>query len=955
MKRVNDAHMPGSSGWDSGSSALQIPRQSCATKTRLSTDAWQSRPKWTELRIWTNPEKVWGCRAKQTIRVRQDVPIRGQNFDFPIAGSGGDGSGLVSQTLPQQAGTHSNHGHNTHPALSFLPLNVYLGETVRHPRIHPPSGIDPRARRQRNSKGRVDDERNGIHQPGNSHGAHIDGKPSVTGETASHLDPASSTTSHSRQFGPALFKTCLWLGLILIAVSIFVGARHVSRLNNQLPVLPSNPAASLPQTSLILASDGSQIGTLFGDRRTWIPFQEMSPDVINALIAAEDHRYFEHNGIDLYRVVGAFWKTRQGNPEGASTIPMQLARNFFPEIKQHSLVDRKIEELLLARRINRTFSKEETLEWYLNTVAFGHNSFGIEAAAERFYATDAASLTLSQASLLVGILQGPSKYDPFARPDNARARRDVVLVRMAQLGMISQIRLASTREKPIGLNPVYFDPAESIAPHFLDFVKREARAWADRAGFDLRSDGLVIHTSIDPNLQRIATASVVRQTKNLQSVIAREFGAPGSIANERFWRMRRNVEDDHIRKSEPFRVLKDAGRSDQEALLSIRRDATFLREIRNRASQLQAGFVAMDPHSGQIKAWVGGTDYRTGQFDKVASAKRQPGSVFKPILYAEALERGYSPYFLVEDRIKTFSTNTRGERWTPTNSGGGASGRLVTLQQGLAWSKNTVSAHLISRIGPRAVVDRAKAMGITSSLLAVPSLALGTGETSLLEMVNVYATLGDHGIRRNVTAITSISDRDGNIVATFPSEPDRVLSEQTSHTMLDMMRDVIDGGTGGLIRSRFHVKGEIAGKTGTTQNNADGWFIAIHPDLVVGAWVGFNDQRVTFQSNYWGQGGHNALLLVGDFLRDAGKGPGALLKPSRFNVPIGYRAPVPPVYSLTKQRVAGKEEGASEGSTKEMRERTTVPSARTPITIPTGRRPIGLRTRFTPSSSSSDS
>ena len=395
----------------------------------------------------------------------------------------------------------------------------------------------------------------------------------------------------------------------------------------------------------------------------------------------------------------------------------------------------------------------------------------------------------------------------------------------------------------------------------------------------------------------MAEAAVARQTDQLQQILLSDFGAPGSVRNEQFWRRKRSLEEDLIRRTEPYRALRQAGRTDHDALLAVRSDDAFVQEVRQEATRLQGALVVMNPGSGQILAWVGGHDYRNDQFDKVASARRQPGSIFKPIIYARALEYGFSPYYLVQDEIRTFTTSAKGETWTPTNAGGGASGRLLTLEQGLAWSKNTVSAHLISKIGPQDVIDLARDMGITSPLMPVPSLALGTSETTLLEMTSAYATLADMGVHRNVTSITSISDRSGDLIATFPSEPDRVLSEQTSYTMVRMLQKAVNEGTGGLIRSRFGIKGELAGKTGTTQNNADGWFIGMHPEAVVGAWVGFNDQRISFQSDYWGQGGHNALLLVGDFLQHAQRGPGAILPASRFERPAGHREPVRPVYS----------------------------------------------------------
>jgi len=706
--------------------------------------------------------------------------------------------------------------------------------------------------------------------------------------------PQTDSKSKKRRIVSALLSI---LVLATLAMS-YRTYRYVADLEAGLPVLPENPALALAQTTFILASDGSEIGTMFGERRTWVDLDEISPLVVDALIAVEDHRFREHAGVDYRRLAGAFWKTVRGDPEGASTIPMQLARNFYPAIKQHSISDRKMEEILLARRINSGFTKDETLQWYLNTVAFGHNSFGIQAAALRFYSTTADELTLAQAALLVGILKGPSRYDPINRSENARERRNLVLARMAALGYVSDSAAKSASTEPLRLQPTISDPADSIAPHFVDFVKREAQNWAAEEGYDLKQDGLIIHTSLDPEAQRMATEALEQQTEVLQEEVLREFGRPGSSRNERFWRTRRKVEEDLLRRTKAYQTLASAGRTDYDAILALRSDPAFVNSLRQDAAELQSGMVAMDPHSGQIKAWVGGRDYRNDQFDKVASARRQPGSVFKPIVYAKAIDSGYSPYYMVEDRIRTFVTNSRGGRWTPTNSGGGASGRLVTLQQGLAGSKNTVSVHLIHKVGPQSVVDLAKDMGIESPMLPVPSLSLGTSETTLLEMVNAYSTIADLGTNRNPTAITSITDRHGNVLATFPSEPERALSAQTSYTLINMMRQVIDGGTGSFIRTRFGVKGDLAGKTGTTQNNADGWFIAMHPNLVVGAWVGFNDQRITFQSDYWGQGGHNALLLVGDFLRNATRGPGSYLSKNRFEVPDGYRYPTVPSYSF---------------------------------------------------------
>ena len=846
----------------------------------LGADSGRALPPWSDVTRWTDPSTNWGCaparnrpgayprkRSHQTARaavsIHSDILV---HASLPIPERTRE-----PITLPDQPRDNKRHRNTqireTPTALpAFVPLNVHLGEPVSAKTGQPRAGGD--------------------------------GHDIPTTPVSLPDRPVETQTRRkkNRRLKRLFAATCAIAFVLLIVGTGWFGWRVLS-LNESLPALPTRPAATLPEASMILASDGSELGTLFDERRTWVPLESINPVVIDALLAAEDHRFPTHKGVDWIRMAGAFWSTLTEDPEGASTIPMQLARNYFPELKQHTLLDRKIEEVLLARHISNSMTKDETLSWYLNTVAFGHNSFGIEAAAERFYSTTSADLSLSQAALLVGLLKGPSRYDPLRNPDNARSRRNIVLRRMAELEMISPAAANAATALPLKLRPKVFDPADSFAPYFLDYVRREAEQWATRAGYDLRNDGLIIHTSIDPHLQRLAKEAVAKQTNVLQNVLLREFGAPGSVRNERFWREKRAVENDLIRRTDPYRTLRDAGRTDIEALYAVRQDPGLVRSLREEATRLQGALVVMDPGSGQILAWVGGHDYRQDQFDKVASARRQPGSIFKPILYARAIEDGYSPYYLVQDEIRTFVTNTRGERWTPTNAGGGASGRLLTLEQGLVWSKNTVSAHLISRIGPQDVIDLAHDMGVESSMMPVPSLALGTSETSLLEMANTYATLADHGVRHNVTAITTITNKDGDLVATFPSEPDRVLSEQTSYTMIRMLQKVVDQGTGSWLRSRFELRGDLAGKTGTTQNSADGWFIGMHPDAVVGVWVGFNDQRITFQSDYWDQGGHNALLLAGEFLQQSMRGPGAALKPTHFKRPQGYREPSRPLYS----------------------------------------------------------
>ncbi|MCH8276731.1 MAG: transglycosylase domain-containing protein, partial [Bacteroidetes bacterium] len=497
---------------------------------------------------------------------------------------------------------------------------------------------------------------------------------------------------------------------------------YVSKIEAGLPVLPVSPALREPVSSIILAADGSEIARLYKERRQWITLEEMSPNVVDALIAMEDHRFFQHAGVDYFRLVGAAWNTLTGKLQGASTIPMQMARNAFPDVASSSAIDRKIKEIILARRLESRFSKEEILEWYLNTVSFGNNSFGIEAAAVTYFSKHAAELQLEEAALLVGMLKGPSRYDPRLHGSLSRERRNLVLQRMEETGKISMASFRRAASSPLLLNLTFYNPADSPAPFFTEYVRRVAQNWALRNGYDLYRDGLIIHTTLDADLQKLAELAVRSQMEILQRIVNSEWSqrripvTTGSTISaspfQYFWSTHRILESELIKKSTRYRRALERGVQATVALAELLGNPSFIDSLQTAASRLDAGLVAIDPHTGQIRAWVGGRDFSIDQYDKVASARRQPGSTFKPFLYAAAIEKGFSPYYLVEDRVRTFRTGPRGEVWRPTNAGGGASGRLVSLRQGLAWSKNTVSAHLIRRIGPQSVVRLAKNMGI---------------------------------------------------------------------------------------------------------------------------------------------------------------------------------------------------------------------------------------------------
>jgi penicillin-binding protein 1A len=371
-----------------------------------------------------------------------------------------------------------------------------------------------------------------------------------------------------------------------------------------------------------------------------------------------------------------------------------------------------------------------------------------------------------------------------------------------------------------------------------------------------------------------------------------------------YWQSHAELLDAFVRESGEYKHAVDGGEEPAAALKRLKADRDFMRQLKTAKARLEAGFVAMDPSTGEIKAWVGSRNFQREQFDHVAQASRQPGSTFKPIVYAAALERGITPDHPYLDAVTTIR-DPNGTIWRPTDNSG-TTGRRLTMRDGLVYSKNTITAQVMQDVGVKPIVKLAQDMGVRSSKLsAVPSIALGTSPVTLLEMVSAYSTIAAQGEYRRPVFVRRITDRDGKVVADFGSQtPQRVLSQASSETLIDMMRGVVNRGTGTAVRTRFGINGDVAGKTGTTQNNADGWFIMIHPNLVAGAWVGFNDNRVTMRSNYWGQGGHSAILLVGDFFRTA-LDNGKVSADAQFP---GYRKPEPVV------RHAEPEEDMEEGN-----------------------------------------
>ena len=588
--------------------------------------------------------------------------------------------------------------------------------------------------------------------------------------------------------------------------------------------------------SVLLATDGSVLAEYKRINRQWVTLDQISPNVVDALIATEDRRFYQHHGIDLRRLAGAVLSTLSGELQGGSTITQQLARNLFPEeIGRAATLTRKLKEAITALKIEAVYSKPEILETYLNTVPFLYNAFGIEMAARTYFGKSADKLDVLESATLIGMLKGTSYYNPVQNPERAQQRRNLVLEQMAKDGKLAPDRLALLSKRPLKLDFERQEESLGPAPHVAQHLRKWLIDWADRRGYNIDADGLRVHTTLDAKLQKVANQAVARQLASLQKLA------------------------DGRRKAGQERAV------------------------------LQAGFLALDPRDGAVRAWVGSRDYAQEQFDHVSQARRQPGSTFKPFVYGAAFMQGFDPsYTLIDQPVAISSPGS--EVWTPSDATP-PSGLPISLRDGLVYSKNTITAQLMQQVGPARVGQLARAMGVRQSKLdLVPSLALGTSPVTLIEMVAAYGTIANGGNYLQPFLVLRVEDRNGQLLEQF--EPVReqgpALPRAQALTLVNVMRGVIYEGTGAAIRRRYGIQADLAGKTGTTQDNTDGWFIMMNPQLVAGARVGFNDNSVTMGS--WGQGARSALPMVGEVFQQAFRN--RWLDPKvEFDIP---RPPPPP-------------------------------------------------------------
>ena len=672
-----------------------------------------------------------------------------------------------------------------------------------------------------------------------------------------------------------------------------------------------------PKTNLatqIISSDGVVLGKFyFNDNRTPISFDALPKNLVNALIATEDERFFSHSGIDLKGTLRALFYL--GKKGGASTISQQLARQLFVGVRSRNkaqAVLQKFKEWVLAVQLERNYTKKEIIAMYLNVYDFGYSADGIQSAAKIYFNTTPEKLTIEQSATLVGMLKNSSLFNPIRRPARVEQRRNVVLQQMKRNGFISEGEQDSLKLMPLEIDFTPDSHREGLATYFRAYLQKFMRTWtkenpkADGTNYDIFRDGLRIYTTIDSRLQQIGESSVAAHMSNLQKEFFLQ-NTPKLNPTAPFLDLREGEIDTLLqntaRRSERWRKMRVAEKDEETIWASFKKPVpmevfswkgdrdtimTPLDSIRYYKHFLRASMMSMNPLTGHVKAWVGGFNYKHFQFDQVYQGRRQIGSTFKPFLYATAIDQlRLSPCDILPDALFCIEPMKHGnvDAWCPKNSGN-KYGQMRTLKNALANSVNTVSARLMDKVGPRPVINLARKMGITSYLPRVPSIALGTPDISLFEMVGAYSTFANKGIYVKPIMISRIEDKNGTVLFEVVPETTDVLSEESAYVTIDLLKGVTESGSGIRLRHQgadeanyayknvvtgypYQFQNPIAGKTGTTQNQSDGWFMGMVPNLVTGVWVGGDDRAVHFEDIAFGQGATMALPIWAMYMRGA--------------------------------------------------------------------------------------
>jgi penicillin-binding protein 1A len=669
---------------------------------------------------------------------------------------------------------------------------------------------------------------------------------------------------------------------------LFGKSPNITELNNP----------DLAVTSELYSADGKLIGKYYDDNRIPVKYEDISPILIKTLIATEDVRYYKHHGIDIRSSASVFWYMIKGKKRGGSTITQQLVKNLYKTRSNYSrgLLGRipilrtiiyKTKELDNALKIELFYSKEEILTMYLNTVDFGSNSFGIHTAARTYFNTTPAQLTAPQCATLIGMLKAPTSYSPVLNPKRSLERRNVVLKLALENGVFSQEDYNQYIKMPLEVEYTPESNNSGSSCYFRDAVARNLEGWLEENGYDLYRDGLKIYTTVDSRMQQYAEEAVQSRMKILQRSFSQLFKNKVPWSDEHGNEMPSFL-DNVLKQDRYFLKLQKKYASSPDSInfylnkkhkVSVFtyngvRDTTFshIDSIKYYNGLLHASFIAMDPENGYVKCWVGDINYDYFKYDHVEQAKRQPGSTFKTFLYTAAIDNGYGPCDKMVNVPVSINYEENGEQktWSPGNASGVFTGDTVTLKYAYARSINSIAAQVTKQIGWDKVIQYAHNMGIKSELKSVPSISFGSSDVSLFELVNAFCPIMNGGNRVKPILVTRIEDRDGKVIAEFKAEPTKVLSEETSFLMQQMLRGGMTepGATTQALFSwdLFRSKIEFGGKTGTSQNLSDGWFVGVTPKLIGGAWVGGEYRCVHFKSNSQGEGCKTALPIFGSFM-----------------------------------------------------------------------------------------
>lgn len=651
-------------------------------------------------------------------------------------------------------------------------------------------------------------------------------------------------------------KRALKYGIISAIILLFIG--YVVYIIGGLPSLEEleNPKPEL--ATRVLSADGQIIDQFYLKNRALSNVNEIPRYVVDALVATEDKKFYSHWGIDPIRILSALVVDviHLRAKEGASTITQQLARNLY--LSQEVSITRKIREAVTAVQIERTYTKQEILAMYLNDVYFGRGAYGIESAAQLYFDESSSELTLSQAALLIGMLRSPGRYDPLDHPNRAEIVRDVVLKNLLDDGKILESVYQAARIAPLDIK--YRGPSTGLAPHFVEMVRQELEKKAEKYGFDIYRDGLTVYTTLDSRMQQYANDAVDQHLADYQKLFDSRWNWK---ANETtLW----TAVDKAIKESPAYHNASNE--SDRRAVYKrLRSSQAFVDSVKKAEQTIQVGFVCIDPKTGYIKALVGGSNYKQFRYglNHVTQIERQPGSAFKPFVYTVAIDNGYAPAFKLMNQPVTIMM-ADGTEWRPKNADGEFGGE-VTLRDAIKYSINVVAVRAIQEIAPiNQVIAYAHRMGITTYIPPYESIAMGTNLVIPIQLTSAFGVFADEGVLTKPISILRIEDKNGNVIEENHTQSTEVLSKQTTYLMTDMLRGVVSaGGTGARVRNYFYL--DCAGKTGTTQEFGDAWYVGYTPQLVAAVWVGFDDDRVHF-TDWDGQGGRAAAPIWGIFMRD---------------------------------------------------------------------------------------